>query len=111
MPRDVHPCEKKQDSESRVILYPYRISRFAAVVYRVDPAKFPDGFLLSVMLRWIGISQHMQTPQQSPQASKTPTGRCGAYSLEGFVAIRPSLRERSVFWPYIPIRFGLVSAT
>ena len=25
---------------------------------------------------------------------------CGAYNLEGFVAIRSSWRERSVFWPH-----------
>ena len=118
MPRAVHPCEQKQDSEwsgdlahNFFITLPFLFTRcYFNVVYRVDHSwtEISWGDMVSVLRRWISISRHTQIPQQSTQPSRTPTGRCGALSLEGIVAIRPPWREhavamyvcdeRSVFW-------------
>ena len=107
MPRDVHPCEQKQDSESSrdlaqyffiplPVLFPGVTLYLSTEYSRSRGRKSPAGIWFSVLRRWISISRHTQIPQQSTQASRTPTGRCGALSLEGIVAIRPPWREHAV---------------
>ena len=87
-----------------IFLYPYRLyfpvlhctCSLQSTVVVIRGRKSPAGIWFSVLRRWISISRHTQIPQQSTQASRTPTGRCGALSLEGIVAIRPPWREHAV---------------